>query len=80
MGAQNQVQALGSRRNQSRCRRKRATEARYIRLRQNNFLTARGVSVEDRSKQTETARPHIGEHGESQSELDSGVSVKNDGK
>ena len=52
----------------------------HIRLQQTNFLTATRVSVEDRSKRTETVRPQIGKHCESQSECDSGVSVKNDGK
>ena len=43
----------------SSCRRKRAKEASYIRLQQTKNLTAGGVSVEDRSKRTETVRPQV---------------------
>ena len=38
-----------------------------------------GVSVEDRSKRTETARPQCDERCESQSKCDSALSVKSDG-
>ena len=55
----NQVQSHGSWRNQSSCRAKGAKEASYIRLQQTNFLTAGWVSVEDRSKRTETVRPQV---------------------
>ena len=48
-------------------------------LQHTNFLMAGGVSVEDKSKRTETERPQFGECCESQSECDGVLSVKNDG-
>ena len=50
-----------------------------MRLQQPNFSTAGEVSVEDRSKRTDTVRPQFGERSESQSECDSALSVKSDG-
>ena len=58
--------------------RKRAKEASHVRLQQPNFLTAGGVSVEHRSKQTETVRPQFGERCEKQSECDSVLGAKSD--
>ena len=43
-----------------------------------NFLTARGVSVEDRSKRTATVRPQWGEHSGQQPESDSALSATSD--
>ena len=70
--------AHGSSRNQLSCRRKRAKEASYIRLQQSNLLMAEGVSVEDRSRRSETVRPQLRGHFESQSECDSALSAKSD--
>ena len=46
------------------CRRKRAEEASHARLQHYSFVTAGGVSVEDRSKRPETVRPQVGERCE----------------
>ena len=43
---------------------KRAKETSHVPLQQLNFLTAGGVSVEDRSKRTETVRPQLNERCE----------------
>ena len=45
----------------------------------NQLLMAGGVSVEDRSKRTETVRPHHDEHFESQLVCDSALSAKSVG-
>ena len=47
-------------------------------MQQPNFLTAGGVSVEDRSKRTETVRPHVVELCEKRRECDSVLSEMND--
>ena len=47
-------------------------------MQQPNFLTAGGVSVEDRSNRNETVRPHVDERCERQRECDSVLSATND--
>ena len=55
--------------------------ASHASLQQLNFLTAGGVSVEDRSKRTETVRPQVDELCEKrQRECDSVLSAPNDEK
>ena len=53
-------------------------KASHVRLQQPNFWTAGGVSVEDRSKRTETVRPQFGECCEKQPECDSALGAKGD--
>ena len=57
-------QAHGGRRNRSSCRWKRAKETSHVPMQQPDFLTAGGVSVEDRFKRTETVRPQVDERCE----------------
>ena len=56
----------------------RAKETGYVPLQQLNFLTAGGVSVEDRSKRTETVRPQLNKRCEKRQECDSVLSATND--
>ena len=49
---------------------KRAEKASHARLQQPNFLTARMLSVEDRSKRAETVRPQVDERCEKRRECD----------
>ena len=63
--------------NRSR-RRKSERKASHVSLQQLNFLTAGGVSVEDRSKRTETVRPPLNERCERRQKCDSVLSATND--
>ena len=54
-----------------------AKETSHVPLQQLNFLSAGGVSVEDRSKRTETVRPQLNERCEKQRECDSVLSAVN---
>ena len=47
-------------------------------MQQPTFLTAGGVSAEDRSKRTETVRPQVDERCEKQRECDRVLSATND--
>ena len=50
----------------------------HVPLQQLNFLTAGGVSVEDRSKRTETVRPQLGERCKKRHGCDSVLIATND--